>query len=328
MKKANVSIEQIIIGTSEHVNTIDLAKVVNEKTMQIAGHKASLVRKGLIPKGLKPMLISEATKGMGKQEIGFVIKDIITLCPILTNEQIAKLFSVSVSTIGSYVAHMTMGHDVKVKTIEVVSRKANKVVTKEDTKVFDGRNKNIMRVKTVSHINPKQGKHDVMLSLCSDSLEIERLIHSKGLTKHSYDFCEFNEAVFSKLLRNLGESPYKVSNLSLNTLWSRIKIAKENQYSNIIADYCGAFTTFHKELAHVMKKRIVGVNGIIAATFSRRAKFPKALKKFNVYLPDGKVDNVASMSNFFSSFNGFELVETVTYHDTTAMILFIIKRVK
>ena len=198
MKKVNATIEQIIIGTSEHVNTIDLAKVVNEKTMQIAGRKASLARKGLIPKGLKPLLIAESTKGMGKPEIGFVIKDIITLCPILTNEQIAKLFDVSLSTIGSYVAHMTMGHEVKVKTIEVVSRKAKKVAN-DDTKVFDGRNKNIMRVKTVSHINPKQGKKDVILSLCSDSLEIERLIHSKGLTKHSYDFCEFNEAVFAPI---------------------------------------------------------------------------------------------------------------------------------
>ncbi len=324
--------KNIIKNTAAFINAKDLARILECKGIKIAGGKAALAKKGEIAAGLNPPTIAEKIKGKTPEQISELIKETITTCPTLSSSLIAKLYNVSTSTIGSYKAHITMGHTTKVSKAVKVTKKI-KVV---NTKTYEGEKKRERRLSIVDTMN-KEISDKPVLSLPSDNLYMERLIRQEIDLDIPFHLVENNIEKFQGLRKNLKEGSFNYVGLNLCNLEDILKTAHKNQYRDIIADYCRAFVSHRKEIEITLINKIIVKGGILAMTFCRRGQFPKELKQYAVGKSDAnnEIDILKSVTNYFNSFTDYKLITVETYSDKNEdgkpgakMVLFIMKRIK
>jgi hypothetical protein len=179
------------------------------------------------------------------------------------------------------------------------------------------------------------------LTLPADNCKIEKMILEKISPKCNFVMCEEKPEVYRKLLLRIVNEfkhmptlhPYKVSKL--------IYEAKENQYSNLILDYCGQIATFADEIKYAIDNDIVEVNGVIALTFAKRISqdasknFIEQIELLNK-LPKstyGDINESRTENAVITYINRicglkYSLEKVFNYRDTSAMILVIIRRIK
>jgi hypothetical protein len=333
------SIKSIVLATANVIATKDLSRVLmatgypEATSKKLAGVKMSLTKSNQIAKGIKPLTIEQSTKPLNKAEVAEFRKSIIASVDVLDNKQIGVLFDISSRSVSAYDAHVTMGN-VNEKKVAVRKGKKIVVVDSRDFTNTTGKNKAVARAKMIAPIiaHCKGTKRKQILSLPHSDMTIEKTMKRKGM-ELNYEFVERDPKVFLELCKNVSTSGLNVKNLHCGDFADRLKIAKPNQFASVIADYCGAFTSFHGELTRAIKRNVIEVGGTLAMTFCRRGKFPKALNKHVVTRENGKVDDLASMTNVFNSFEGYEVIERFPYSDTTVnntkgsnMVLIIVQR--
>lgn len=331
-------LDEIIENGGNVINAKDLARLAGVTSRIVAGRKMRLVKAGKVTGKAMKVPFTESVSKVSKAEFAESVKNIIRTVDVLTNEEIAIICDIPVGSVKAYRSHV--GREKK-EAVVVKTNKKTKVKAKK--KVVQGAypkdkllapKKMEARKIMVKAINKAEDSRPI-LSLPSDSFAMEDLLAMSGVKGAVYDFVETKAEVFANMVKTLATSNHKFVNLHLGDLSTRIKLAKANQYRDIIADYCGTIARHHAEIKTAIKKNIVKVGGTICITLSRRAKFPKSLKRFNVYKEDGKIDILKSTEKYFSSFAGYEVETVFTYADYVEsgytgnkMVLFIIRRVK
>jgi hypothetical protein len=154
----------------------------------------------------------------------------------------------------------------KKKYLSKISQKGlNKLVTKKETdfKNAKGVNKQKARelmVKAVRTVG-------TILTLPFEEAIIEKMI-LKIHKKMDFLAYECEREVFWNLYKTIGTQKLPMTAI-FGKIGKAIFSAEENQYSNLILDYCGVLDTFAKEIEYAIKNNIVQKNGIIAVTLSK-----------------------------------------------------------
>jgi len=333
-------LDEIIENGGNIINAKDLARLGGVTSRVVAGRKMRLVKLGKISGKALKVPFTETVNKVSKTEFGNSVKEIIRTISILTNEEIAIICDIPVGSVRAYRSHVgreNNANGVVINTTKKVTVNVKKKAAVQGVFPVDkdfAPKKMEARMIMTKAINKSEEKEPI-LSLPSNTFAMEDLIAMGGAKGVTYDFVESDPKVFGEMVKMLGVKNHKFVNLHLGLLSTRIKQAKANQYRDIIADYCGTIVRHHAEIKTAIKRNIIKVDGAICITLSRRSKFPKVLKKFNVYKEDGKIDTLESTKKYFSSFTGYELERVFTYADKVAsgytgtnMALFIIRRVK
>jgi hypothetical protein len=179
------------------------------------------------------------------------------------------------------------------------------------------------------------------LTLPADNCKIEKMILDKISAKCNFVMCERNPEIYRKLLFRIAKDFKRMPTLQPYEVSKLIYEAKENQYSNLILDYCGQIATFADEIKHAIDNNIVEVNGIIALTFAKRISkqasksFVEEIEKLNKLsknnfgdINESRTEN--AIITYISRICGlkYSLEKVFNYRDTSAMILIIIRRIK
>ncbi len=158
----------------------------------------------------------------------------------------------------------------------------------------------------------------LILTLPAVECILERALLQKISRKFRFHACEFGKKLYRPLFEtikseNLPMIPYfgKIADL--------IDIARQDDYAHLILDYCGEFTTFKKEVAKALEKKIVKVGGIVTVTFSKR---------------DGTKS--VDVQQFLAAFGDYKLMlshdycekKTANHNKGAAMMLLAIKRIR
>jgi hypothetical protein len=108
------------------------------------------------------------------------------------------------------------------------------------------------------------------LSLPHEKAEIEKMILAKFNNDKTIKFTayEWELDIFHNLCKTVFEDK-----LPMSVIWGSISEAiykaDENEYSNLILDYCGILDSFKDEIIHAINNNIVELNGTISITLSK-----------------------------------------------------------
>jgi hypothetical protein len=117
-----------------------------------------------------------------------------------------------------------------------------------------------------------------------------------------------------------------------------IEKSNTNDFDHMILDYCGMINTYKLEIEDVVQRDLVKVGGIISVTLSvtnRHNNRGKEVELISNTIPtnyfghkfDITLSTKVMMLNIILNQKGkYKIVETVTYEDTSPMMLFVIRR--
>lgn len=212
----------------------------------------------------------------------------------------------------------------------------------------DGLYKDVARWKIVEAIKNGKLQNRRILSLPADNCTIEGYLFEKVSKKINFVLCENNEQVYKKLLMNIINSKTRIPHSILSgSIGDEIYRSKENDYTDLILDYCGQIGTYHKEIEHAIKNNIVCVGGTISITLNKRIsgginggynmEFIEEMEKLNPNFDkkEGESRTEPAVMTFLNRVCGmnYRIVEKYSYRDDgedkrrSPMILVIIRRV-
>ena len=153
---------------------------------------------------------------------------------------------------------------------------------------------------------------------------------------------EKNKNVYFELCKLIGEERLPISAI-LGNIGDAIFAAKEDEFSNIMLDYCGVLDTFADEIEYAIKNNIMQVNGLMAITLSKIGLrnsqgiigeifkiMPKKL--FNSELGETELGCKLFLNKVLTK--NYEVIDVKNYYDTKedgtrgmAMICLLIRRI-
>jgi len=137
--------------------------------------------------------------------------------------------------------------------------------------------------------------HGKILSLPFSTCELEKQILADNPNAFTFVGCEYESDTFAKMFQTIQKDEILKSVIEpyYGEIGDKIFNAKENEYSNLILDYCGILDTFSKEIKYTVENNIVGVGGAICVTLSKRnsAKEENIFKKINKNIPSNLFDD-------------------------------------
>jgi hypothetical protein len=252
------------------------------------------------------------------------VREFITKNPKMKADKVAEKLGITIDRAQRQIA------DFKAKRPSLKTRLAEKGVYTNHT----GVKKNEARLKIYEAIRKHISKSDI-LSLPSDNPVIENYIHKNISSGFGFDLVEYCPKVFKKLLAKLMDVDFTVNNIHKGAIANRIYKAVENQYAHLVLDYCGVLPTFAEEILYAIQNNIVEVNGSISVTLSKNGIGNKGTiiqdcnnSTPNFWCAPKETDN--GIMTFFLKACGFNYVieQYFPYHDTSAMVLIVIRRVK
>jgi hypothetical protein len=226
----------------------------------------------------------------------------------------------------------------------------NKVVTTRK-KVAPNRYSNedgVEKMKTrhiiVNTINSVKLPKRRFLSLSADNCLTEGMLYNQVSKRSKFVLCENHPETYRQLLLNIVKNktivPYAVLSCSIG---EEIRRSRENDYTDLVLDYCGQIGTNHEDIEYAIKNNIVCVGGTISVTLSKRISggvgggynmsFIEKMEKLNPNFKKQVGDNRTepAVLTFFNRICGmnYEIVVNHPYKDTDkqAMMLVIIRRV-
>lgn len=201
----------------------------------------------------------------------------------------------------------------------------------------NGANKNTARNLIINYIK----KGGTILTLPYKFATLEKMILNKISKKFKFIGYEYKKDVFYDLCSLIGAERLPISAI-FGSISEAIYKAKENEFSNLILDYCGVLDTFAQEIEFAVKNNITEVRGCIAITLSKIGlqnsngiigEIFKTIPrdKFNSNLGETELGVMLFLNKILTS--NYEVVEVFNYHDDKedgtkgmAMILVIIRR--
>ena len=206
---------------------------------------------------------------------------------------------------------------------------------------FKGSEKARIRDLYISHLIKygikKTGK---FFSLPSSECLFELQLNVEMDNKFEYDVVEYNEKnpnIFNEMLNTIVSKKIKVHSIS-NCLSNEVILNRTcDNYSHMFADWCSTFTTLENEVRYIIYNNLVEVGGLVGFTFSLRDEkgcdFAKTLSndtniaKFGLNIQPHTKDGIY-LKFLAMCYNNYEIVEFEPYHDTSAMLFVLIKRIR
>lgn len=226
-----------------------------------------------------------------------------------------------------------------------------KVVSSKKKKVAPNRYSNgdgVEKMKTrqiiVNTMNDFKLPKRRILSLSADNCITEGMIYNQVSKRTKFILCENHPETYRELLLNIVKNkaitPYAVLSCSVG---EEIRRSKENDYTDLILDYCGQIGTNHEDIEYAVKNNIVCVGGTISVTLCKRISggigggynmsFIERMEKLNPNFKKQEGDNRTepAVLTFFNRICGmnYEIVVNHPYkdYDKQSMMLVIIRRV-
>jgi len=254
----------------------------------------------------------------------------LTDVPFATAQEIAEVHDVSISNVAGIKAIYNK------RGIEYITKLRGKLPHKSFSGAFlnfEGDGKLGARERMFRHIQLAKLRCGKILTLPSTEWKMERMLNQIS-KRFNYIACENNPECFKKMVAK--SDWYGTNNVCHQTsVGNFIFQAKEDEYSHLLLDYCGKLETFQKEIKYACENKIVKKGGIIAVTLYRTRSKSPMISKLNQLHSDMSGqhiemnDNTNAVKMFFhclSALTEFEVVEEFTYHDSSPMILVILKR--
>jgi hypothetical protein len=226
------------------------------------------------------------------------------------------------------------------KTLSNVSTKLDKVMNKVKSKKNElgnfmnkkGVNKQKARDLMVTSILNSL-VHGIILTLPFEDCIIEQML-LKVSNKFKFLGCEIKENVYNNMLMTIAKKNLPISTHK-GSISEIINFARENQFSDLILDYCGQFGTTYKDLETAIKNDIVCVGGCICLTVNKRISpgteyIYELMEKLNPQPTSNEDTRCEHAIRTFINRKGGEkyaIENALPYHDTTAMLLVVIRRV-
>jgi hypothetical protein len=129
----------------------------------------------------------------------------------------------------------------------------------------DGINKDAIRLLIISLIINKFG---TTLTLPYKKAKMEKLMLKMLSKKMNFIGYEKDKNVYYELCKLIGEERLPITAIPGN-IGDAIFKAKEDEFSNLILDYCGVLDSFADEIEYAIKNNIMQVNGLMAITLSK-----------------------------------------------------------
>ena len=200
-----------------------------------------------------------------------------------------------------------------------------------------GENKNKVRRRVNNYILESDIEYPLILSLPGEHWTWERellnLIPSARFIGVEQDSNISYKATLNSV--NIISSIVAVYNETLSKV---LNSSPTNSLSHIIMDYCCTINSVVDEINYTLANDIVVKNGIIAITLSKINIQPNTLIRSvsnsiprNVLQFEGSNSTVATkliMSHIIINNLNYKLIDVIEYYDTSAMIVFVVKRIK
>lgn len=168
--------------------------------------------------------------------------------------------------------------------------KRDSVRRKKDKNTFSNSNgvyKQQARTKMVNAIT-LQG---LTLSLPFETCELEKQILDKNESGFKFVGCEMEIDTYKRMLDTISKDDALLEAVQpyFGKTTDKLENAKENEYSNLLLDYCGVLDTFADEIEHAVENNTVKAGGAICVTLNKRgyqgdsiknrtlAQFPKGM---------------------------------------------------
>lgn len=156
---------------------------------------------------------------------------------------------------------------------------------------------------------------------------LELKIHNEVSNLFTYIACERLQKTFVKMVQTIKKNNLLMFS-RLGDLRSAIYSAAENSYSHILLDYCGILTTFKEEILYITRKNIVRVGGTIITTVEK-ARDKRIIVGMGIKKETKNMSKTErSIKKFFRSIDGYEMVDTFQYDDSSPMMVVVLKRIK
>jgi len=266
--------------------------------------------------------------------------------------EVARQLGVEVSTLKKFIKSSSIKSiDANVIASKIVSvidnndipkapKKAKKEVIINATE-FKGSEKDRIRNLYISYLIKygikKTGK---FFSLPSRECLFELQLNTEMDNDFKYEVVEFNEKfpnIYNEMLNTIVSKNIKTHSIS-NCLSNEVILNRTSDtYSHIFADWCSTFTTLEREVRHIIYNNLVEVGGLVGFTFSLRDEkgkdFAKTLSnnpniaKFGLNIEPYTKDGIY-LKFLAMCYDSYEILEFEPYHDTSAMLFVLIKRIR
>jgi hypothetical protein len=266
---------------------------------------------------------------------------ILTNGDCLENKQMASALNVKLSDVTTRIVHLKRRGEIDNDWLLTDRLKNNKAKKQLDYKNVCGNGKKMARAKMVEFIKGSK-LYGLILTLpsftCAIEKELPRKRGQKGFSFFAVDTCM---EVIGMMIKAVNRYKLKFDHLYMGKICDVINTASENQFAHLILDYCGTLGTTYKEIRTAMQNNIMQVGGTMHITLNRRISFLGEGFDITNYVEsivpytgfddkDGEGRSLHTIINFIiiSGEGRYKIKEVFTYHDTSAMVLLIIERIK
>ena len=197
---------------------------------------------------------------------------------------------------------------------------------------ISGKKKETARERQAHAVNISVHSSTPILTLPHEKclLEIELL---KTDANRRFQSAEIHEDVFHKQLGTIIEKKLPISTYFGNVRDLVVK-ARENEYSHALLDFCCQFATIKDIIKTAMNNLIVEKGGVITLTVNKRISsdwdFYTNIEKLNPQKVEDEKTRVEHAVTTFINRNGgdnWAIEDIFNYHDTTSMLLIVIRRI-
>ena len=257
------------------------------------------------------------------------IREFVLANPQMSSEEIALKLNVTKLRVGGTKASLQRQKnkkDAKI-TIDNLSHIYGKFMNSKGAK------KEKAREKVIQAIISNFSNNKYILSLPFQDCIIEKKLMD---ISHNYTFlgCESDIPTYNNMLKTIAENNLPIST-HRGTIGEIIRKAQENEFSDVILDYCGQLNKNSEDIRLAIERNIVEVGGTISITLNKRItpnteEIYELMEKLN---PKNDTDEMTrcehAIRTFINRVGGlkYAIIDTLNYHDTASMFLIIIKRI-
>jgi hypothetical protein len=275
------------------------------------------------------------------------IKQILLNNKGISNKEVANTLGVSIRQVSATYAQMVRSGLMprltpKVAKTPSISKGAKPTKLKKAKVVIntysntDGVKKQEARDKIEKAILVSNSFDRPILTLPFHECKLEIQLLQNISNKLKFLGCEMNDETYNRMLMTISSKNLPISTHK-GMIGEVIAEAKENQFSNLILDYCGQFGTNHIDIGMAITNNIVGIGGAICITANKRISpntfaIYEQMERLNPKI--GLTDEtrcVHAITTFIGRIGGFRYaIESIfDYNDGIGknMVLIIIRRI-
>jgi len=192
--------------------------------------------------------------------------------------------------------------------------------------------KHFVRTAFVNRIGESGVLDGTFLGLPFSTCATEIEINQNHPNQFHYIGVECNKDTYKSMKKTIKENELNMTPIK-GFMGDVIFNSKRNTFSHIFLDYCKTFTTHKREIEYTIENDLVKVGGYIGITVSKRdansckaiqQHYPKSLLD-RLNLSDTEVNILTSLSSKNFKDN-YQITDFIPYHDSSSMLMLIVKR--